>query len=58
MNKPDPGPRTGEVALQDSGKLRQPLWYSWALPFAGAAGVMIGASLLRPRAAASPASTG
>ena len=48
--KPDPGPRTGPVTIQDAmEKGRNPAWYFWTLPFIGFVGTLAGARLVRPK---------
>lgn len=45
---PAPGPRPGDISPFEAAKqARQPAWYSWSIPFIGAAGIMLGATLRR-----------
>ena len=53
--RPDPGPRAGEMTMQDWEKLKEPVWYSWASAVSSAAGVLIGASLLKRKDGATAA---
>jgi undecaprenyl pyrophosphate phosphatase UppP len=50
LSKPDPGPRAGDISPMEAAmKARQPDWYSFSIPFLGAAGVMIGGRLKKRR---------
>ncbi|MBX3381324.1 MAG: hypothetical protein KF805_14610 [Phycisphaeraceae bacterium] len=47
LNTPDPGPRTGDITpMEAASKARQPNWYSFTIPIIGAAGVIMGSSLI------------
>lgn len=55
MNKPDPPARTGPPALQDMATHgKEPNWFALSKPVAAVIGVLIGASLVKKRTAASP----
>lgn len=55
MARPDPGPREPGVSVMDAANTaKQPAWYTWSLPFIGAAGVYLGSSfVLKKKASAS-----
>ncbi len=45
-NKPDPGPRAGDVPVFDAAtKAKQPSWFAFSVPFIGAVFVTLGGSL-------------
>jgi hypothetical protein len=47
---PAAGPRPGDISPIEAAKqARQPAWYSWTIPFIGAGGILLGASLRRRR---------
>lgn len=47
LNKPDPGPRAGDITpFEAAQKAKQPNWYAFTIPVLGAAGVLVGASLI------------
>lgn len=51
VEKPDPGPRTGDVSNMDAMmRAKTPTWVAWSNPVVGAVGVLIGASLGRRKA--------
>jgi MFS family permease len=47
FNKADPGPRAGDITpFEAASKAKQPNWYAFTIPILGAAGVLVGASLI------------
>ncbi|MCI0364475.1 MAG: hypothetical protein L0Y44_13610 [Phycisphaerales bacterium] len=55
MSKPDPAPPAGEPTFEE-GRLRgkEPNWFAFTAPLVGAAGVLVGAGLVKRKSAGPP----
>lgn len=55
MQKPDPEPPAGERSFEEGMKRgKEPVWFGFAAPFLGAAGILVGSALMRRKAGAAP----